>query len=245
MISDRPSVIRFGSPCPKCGGRRFESFAFLIGERETPAGPRSFWRDWARCATCGAPLLGADGRWTEVTDGEFARAVALDREIVQRVREQLRAAALKSPVREPIPKSMTRSDATRVRRRRECRISGRRDGKFKESYGMGLCRNYMGANANKATLLLKRRPCDTQGAKERMGRLGHGARVAQEGVSRKWHFGTFEITGSFIRIYIFTFVHFARLGATVLGKGRGVARWVWARDGGRLGGFENGGGATL
>ena len=89
MSVDRPTHIRRDSPCPECGGTSFESFAFAIGEMETPNGPRSFSRDLARCVACGARLRGENGNWTSIADGDFQRAVASHWELVDRIREQM------------------------------------------------------------------------------------------------------------------------------------------------------------
>lgn len=91
MRRDPPNPIRVGVPCPECGGTRFESFALAMGEAETPNGPGSVSRDLACCVACGACLRGVDSAWTPISEVEFERAVAVDRELVERVRRQMRS----------------------------------------------------------------------------------------------------------------------------------------------------------
>ena len=90
MAPDRPNPIRPGSPCPNCGGTTFESFAFAMGEMETPNGPRSFSFELARCTACNQRLRGKDSRWKRMSEAEFERAVTADREATDRVRQHLR-----------------------------------------------------------------------------------------------------------------------------------------------------------
>ena len=63
---------------------------FVMGEEETPNGPRSFSRQLARCTACSARLRGTNSTWTQMSEAEFERAVTDHREVMERIRKKRR-----------------------------------------------------------------------------------------------------------------------------------------------------------